>query len=142
MQTIFTMLLAQELVGSPGFMCNPSHIDLSSNEIQLAHCTVGLRQCESYIVRDHFESHRGVAVQGELPSGTYTLLKCGGSGLDRHFVSSAVLLENTLSESVCRTQVRLRLEESCSYFLNDPIANHHVLIHGDHASAFREFFEE
>ncbi len=138
MQTIFTMLLARELTGTPGFMCNPSRIDLSTNEIQLAHCTVGLRQCSSYIIRDHFESHSGVAIQGQLPSGTYTLVKCGGSGLDKFFVSSAVLLENTVSESVCRTQVRLRLEESCEYFLTNPIANHHVLIHGDYAGLFRE----
>ncbi len=142
MQTIFTMLLARELVGSPGFMCNPSHIDLSVNEIQLAHCTVGLRQCSSYIIRDHFESHSGVAIQGEMPKGTYTLVKCGGTQLDRYFVSSASLLENTVSESVCRTQVRLRLEESCEYFLTNPIANHHVLIHGDYAALFREFFED
>ncbi len=139
MQTIFTMLLARELVGTPGFMCNPSHIDLSTNEIQLAHCTVGLRQCASYIVRDHFETHSGVAIQGHLPSGPYTLLKCGGAGLDRYFVSSARLLENTLSENVCRTQVRLRLDESCRYFLADPIANHHVLVCGDYADVFREF---
>ncbi len=141
MQTIFTMLLSRELVGTPGFMCNPSHIDLSVNEIQLAHCTVGLCQCSSYIIRDHFESHSGVAIQGQLPEGTYTLVKCGGPGLDRHFVSSALLLENTASERVCRTQVRLRPEESCQYFLTDPIANHHVLIHGDHAALFRDFFE-
>ncbi len=141
MQTIFTMLLARELTGTPGFMCNPSRIDLSANEIQLAHCTVSLRQCSSYIIRDHFESHSGVAIQGLLPEGTYTILKCGGPGLDRHFISSATLLENTTSESVCRTQVRLRLEESCEYFLTNPIANHHVLIHGDYAALFREFFE-
>ncbi len=139
MQTIFTMLLARELVGTPGFMCNPSRIDLSVNEIQLAHCTVGLRQCSSSVIRDHFESHSGVAIQGRLPEGSYTLLKCGGPGLDRYFVSSAQLLENTASESVCRTQVRLRLEESCEYFLTNPIANHHVLIHGDYAGIFREF---
>ncbi len=139
MQTIFTMLLAKELVGTPGFMCNPSCIDVSSNEIQLAHCTIGLHQCASYIVRDHFESHSGVAIQGHLPSGKYTLVKCGGPALDRFFVSSAVLLENTLSESVCRTQVRLRLQESCEYFLTNPIANHHVLVRGDYAGLFREF---
>ncbi len=141
MQTIFTMLLAKELTGSPGFMCNPSHIDVMSNVIQLAHCTVGLSQCASYIVRDHFESRRGVAVQGRLPEGEYTLVKCGGNSFERHFVSSAILLENTSSESVCRTQVRLRLSESCRYFLENPIANHHVLVRGNHVRLFRDFFE-
>ncbi len=74
--------------------------------------------------------------QGELRQAHEELF----SVLDRYFVSSARLIENTLSENVCRTQVRLRLDEPCSYFLDNPIANHHVLLHGEYAEIFREFF--
>ncbi len=141
MQTVFTMLVAQALTESPGFMCNPSQIDVETGDILLAHCTVGLKQTSSYVVRSHFESLSGVAIQGEMPAGDYTLVKCGGTGLDEYFVSGARFIENTHSDNVCRTQVRLHLDQPCSYFFNNPIANHHVLLHGDHARQLAAFFE-
>lgn len=141
MQTVFTMLAAKMLTGSAGFMCNPSQIDAVNNRLFVAHCTIGLRQTESYIVRNHFESLSGVAVQGVLPTGDYTLLKCGGRALDEFFISTVSLLENTDNDNVCRTQVRLQLSESCQYFLNRPIGNHHVLLRGDFARMLTEFFE-
>lgn len=141
MQTLITMLICQQIAGCPGFMCNPSHVDVERNEILLAHCTIGLRQTERYVVRSHFESLSGVAIQGHLAEDVYTLVKCGGRDARQYFVSTARLLENTLSENVCRTQVRLHLDEPVGYFFSRPIANHHVLLRGDHADALRRYFE-
>ncbi len=141
MQTVFTMLAVQVVTGVSGFMCNPSQIDMQTNTMLLAHCTIGLKQTKSYIVRDHFESLSGVAVQGVLPDGDYTLVKCGGAALDEFFITSAHLIENTDFNDVCRTQVRLKIDESCDYFFNHPIGNHHVLLHGDFACLLTDFFE-
>ena len=141
MQTVFTMLAVKTVVGCDGFMCNPSQIDARANSLLLAHCTIGLKQTQAYIVRNHFESLSGVAVQGTLPDGDYTLVKCGGNALDEYFVSSAQLLQNTDFDDVCRTQVRLHLDESCDYFFQNPLGNHHVLIRGNHAQALSRFFE-
>ena len=141
MQTVFTMLAVKTVVGYDGFMCNPSQIDARANSLLLAHCTIGLKQTQAYIVRNHFESLSGVAVQGTLPDGDYTLVKCGGNALDEYFVSSAQLLQNTDFDDVCRTQVRLHLDESCDYFFQNPLGNHLVLIRGNHAQALSRFFE-
>ncbi|MCF0178611.1 MAG: fucose isomerase, partial [Bacteroidales bacterium] len=130
-QTLFTMLLCKAVTGSPGFMCNPSQIDKDSNSILLAHCTIGLNQTSGYKLRSHFESGIGVAIQGEMPEETYTVLKCGGKNLDQLFASRAELIENTDFNNVCRTQIRLRLDASADYFLSHPIGNHHVIVKGD-----------
>lgn len=61
--------------------------------------------------------------------------------MDEYFVSSAQLLQNTDFDDVCRTQVRLHLDESCDYFFQNPLGNHHVLIRGNHAQALSRFFE-
>jgi L-fucose isomerase-like protein len=33
---------------------------------------------------------------------------------------------------MCRTQLRLRLDEPLDYFLERSIGNHHVIVRGDH----------
>ncbi len=142
LQTVFTLLITKAITGQTGFMCNPSQIDSATNTMLLAHCTIGLKQTTKYVIRTHFESESGVAIQGVLPDGNFTLLKCGGTNLDEYFVSPAQLIENTDFNNVCRTQVRLHLDESTSYFLNNPIGNHHVLIHGNYAEKISQFFEE
>ena len=142
LQTLFTLMAVKAITGQTGFMCNPSQIDSSTNTMLLAHCTIGLKQTTNYTIRTHFESESGVAIQGTLPAGEFTLVKCGGSKLDEYFVSSAKLIENTNFNNVCRTQVRLQLHESTSYFLNNPIGNHHVLIHGNYADQINRFFQE
>lgn len=141
MQTVFTMLAAKAVTGVTGFMCNPSQINVHDNTILLAHCTIGLKQTKSYIVRNHFESLSGVAVQGVLPNGDYTLLKCGGNALDEFYVTSARLVTNTDFDDVCRTQVRMHLGSPCSYFFNNPIGNHHVLLKGNLVNQLTDFFE-
>jgi len=140
LQTVFTMLVAKTLTGQDTFMANPSMIDAAANELLISHCTIGLKQTERFCLRSHFESGKGIAIQGILPTGPITLLRCGGECLDTYFVSRGILLENTDNPNMCRTQVRLRLETPVNYFLHHPIGNHHVLIAGDYSDLFHEFF--
>jgi len=140
--SIFTMLLAAELTGEGAFMANPSRIDVQSDEVLFAHCTIGLKQTQGYIVRSHFESQSGVAIQGIIPTGEVTVLKFGGKGLDEAFIVKGTLLENQDDCQKCRTQIRVRLEEPGSaqrYFLSNSIGNHHIIISGDHAQELRLF---
>ena len=39
-------------------------INSRTNELILAHCTIGLKQTERYIIRNHFETEKGIAIQG------------------------------------------------------------------------------
>ncbi len=132
-QTLLTMLAVQAATGEMTFMANPSKIlDNAAHEMVFAHCTIAPAMADFYIVRDHYESLSGVAVEGVFEPMDMTVVKCGGKNMERCFISKARLLECTTNPNMCRTQLHLRLEEPLDYFLERSIGNHHVIIRGDH----------
>lgn len=141
LQSVFTLLAAKAVTGKVGFMANPSMIRSTKNELVLAHCTVGLNQTEQYILRSHFETEIGIGIQGLLPTGDVTLLKCGGECLDEYYLSTGTLTENTNYINMCRTQVRVHLNTSSGYFLRNPLGNHHILLQGNHETQLQEFMQ-
>lgn len=141
LQSIFTLLAIKTLTGETGFMANPSMINANNNELVMAHCTIGTKQTEQYIIRNHFETEMGIAIQGLMPIGEVTIIKCGGESLDEYYVSSGFLIENTSYLNMCRTQVRVRLDTSTDYFLKTPLGNHHILILGNYANVVHEFMQ-
>lgn len=136
MQTLLSMFLAKRLCREVAFMANPSQ--LTDKTSMLAHCTIPLTMCEETIVRSHFESGIGVAIQGLLPLTDYTLFKWGGPKLERYFVTEAKAVETPYSDHFCRTQITLNVDLK-SYLLQHSIGNHHVIIRGNHAEAIRHF---
>lgn len=142
LQSIFTMLVAKTLTGQTGFMTNPSFIDEERNEILLAHCTIGTRMTERFNIRNHFETNSGIAIQGILPKGEVTLVKCAGECLDEYFVTTGQLTENTDYENTCRTQVKVRPDKPVDYFLRNSLGNHHILLTGNHEKVFHEFLQQ
>ena len=138
MQTLLTMWLAKRLCGEVAFMANPSQ--LTDNSAMLAHCTIPLTMCDETIVRSHFESGIGVAVQGLLPLTDYTLFKWGGPQLNRYFVTEAKAIETPYSNHFCRTQITLNVNLK-PYLLQHSIGNHHVIIRGRHADEIKQFME-
>ena len=136
MQTLLSMYLAKRLCGEVAFMANPSQ--LTDKTSMLAHCTIPLTMCDETIVRSHFESGIGVAIQGLLPLTDYTLFKWGGQKLDRYFVTEAQAIETPYSNHFCRTQVTFDVNLK-PYLLQHSIGNHHVIIRGRHADEIRQF---
>lgn len=141
LQSIFTLLSVKALTGKDGFMANPSMINTRTNELILAHCTIGLKQTERYIIRNHFETESSIAIQGLLPTGDVTIVKCGGECLDEYYLSTGALTENTNYINMCRTQARIRMNSPAEYFLKNPLGNHHILVHGNYEIALNEFFQ-
>ena len=134
-QTLLTMLAVQAATGEMTFMANPSKIlDNASHEMVFAHCTIAPAMADSYIVRNHYESLSGVAVEGVFEPMDMTVVKCGGACMERYFISKARLIECTTNPNMCRTQLHLRLDEPLDYFLERSIGNHHVIVRGDHAT--------
>ena len=132
-QTLLTMLVVQAITGEMTFMANPSKIlDNAAHEMVFAHCTIAPAMTDRYIVRDHYESLSGVAVEGIFDPMEMTIIKCGGAAMERYFISKAQLLECTTNPNMCRTQLHLRLDESLDYFLERSIGNHHVIVRGNH----------
>ena len=134
-QTLLTMLAVQAATGQMTFMANPSKIlDNAAHEMVFAHCTIAPAMTDRYIIRDHYESLSGVAIEGIFDPMDVTVVKCGGKQMERYFISKARLLQCTTNPNMCRTQLHLRLEQPLDYFLERSIGNHHVIIRGDHAS--------
>ncbi len=132
-QTLLTMLVVQAITGEMTFMANPSKIlDNAAHEMVFAHCTIAPAMTDRYIVRDHYESLSGVAVEGIFDPMEMTIIKCGGAAMERYFISKAQLLECTTNPNMCRTQLHLRLDEPLDYFLERSIGNHHVIVRGNH----------
>ena len=141
LQSIFTMLSAHSLTGKSVFMANPSMINARTNELVLSHCTVGLKQTEQFILRSHFETNLSIGIQGILPTGDITLVKCGGECLDEYYLSTGTLTENTNYINMCRTQVRIHLNSPADYFLRTPLGNHHIMLQGNYETMIDEFFQ-
>ena len=142
-QTLLTMLAVQAATGEMTFMANPSKIlDNAAHEIVFAHCTIAPAMTDRYIVRDHYESLSGVAVEGIFDPMDMTVVKCGGKGMERYFISRARLLECTTNPNMCRTQLHLRLDEPLDYFLERSIGNHHVIVRGDYVQRLTAVFRQ
>lgn len=137
---LFSMLLLHGLTGGTAFMANPARIDLPAGELILAHCTIPLGIVDGFRLRSHFESGIGVGIDGDLPLGPATLFKLGGPFLDEYFVTKAEIKVCERDENMCRTQVCLGVDrDALDYFFNSPLANHHLLLVGDHADLIRRF---
>lgn len=141
LQSIFTLLAVKALTAKGAFMANPSLINTRTNELILAHCTIGLKQSDRYVIRNHFETEKGIGIQGMLPTGDVTIVKCGGECLDEYYLSTGTLTENTNYINMCRTQVRIKMNTPAEYFLKNPLGNHHLMIQGNHEDALNEFFQ-
>lgn len=139
LQAIFTLLFLKSLTGKTGFMANPSMINAAANEVIFSHCTIGIKQTEQYIIRNHFESEKGIAIQGILPRGEVTVVRCGGEALDEYFVASGTLVDNTNFINMCRTQVKVKMNAPADYFLRNPLGNHHIILQGNYAEAVHDF---
>ncbi len=137
----FSMLLLFALTGEIPFMANPAAVDVEGNRLLLAHCSVPRRAVSGYRLQTHFETGLGIGLCGDFAAGPATIFKVGDPGLDSYFVSAAEILPGRPEPGLCRTQVRLRLKEPAGYFLKRPLANHHVLIKGDHAQLIEDFMQ-
>lgn len=137
---MLSMAIVRALTGKSSFQANPSRIDIETNEVTFAHCTIPFDMVKSYTYDTHFESGLGVAIKGEVPTGDATIFKTSGD-LSRHFVSNAELKTNLNNPNLCRTQVIIKPEKSVGYFLKDSIGNHHIIVSGKYENLINEFFK-
>jgi len=138
---LISMAVAKALTGHTGFMANPSRIDVETGEMVFAHCTIPLDIVDGYTFDTHFESGIGVGIRGHYPEQDVTILKIAGD-LSRVFVTEGRLEENLCEKDLCRTQIRIRLDDPSpvkNYFLTAPIGNHHIIVPGRWKALLEEF---
>ena len=139
MPALLSMAILGAVTGEPMFLCNPSRFDTDAGTAVFAHCTIPTSMLRDFTLNTHFESDIGVAVQGSFDKGACTIFKCAGD-LSRFHVQEGTILEMPHSDILCRTQIKVALDDF-SYFLTNPINNHHILCRGRHASAVENFFQ-
>lgn len=139
---MLSMMIAQAMLGVSGFQANPASIDPETGEMLFAHCTIPLNMVERYEYDTHFESGIGVGIRGYAKEGPVTLFKVSGD-LSRHFIAEGELLRNQAKPDLCRTQQVIRLSDptKASYFLTEPIGNHHIILPGHHQALLEEILK-
>ena len=136
------LLWVHALLGETPWMANPAQLDEAADTLWLAHCTVPRTMVESYRLRSHFESGLGVGIQGELPLGPVTLLRIGGTRMERIWLAEGEIERTGDAENLCRTQVEVKLTGGhVSELLHAPLGNHIVLVPGHHAGRLRTWWE-
>ena len=107
-----------------------------------AHCTIPFNMVERYELDTHFESGIGVGIRGYMKEGPVTIFKVAGN-LSRYFVEEGELCRSQAKPDLCRTQqiIRLSHPHRTSYFLTDPIGNHHIILPGHHQELLEEMLK-
>ncbi len=129
---MLSMMIVHSLLGVSGFQANPSRIDPETSEMLFAHCTIPLDMVERYELDTHYESGIGTGIRGYMKEGPVTIFKVSGN-LSRHFIAEGELVRNESKPDLCRTQQVIRLADKSltnSYFLTNPIGNHHIIMPG------------
>ena len=130
---MLSMKIAQSLLGVSGFQANPASINPETGEMLFAHCTIPFNMVERYEFDTHFESGIGVGIRGYMKEGAVTIFKVSGD-LSRSFIEEGELIHNQAKPDLCRTQqvIQLSHPDKASYFLTNPIGNHHIILPGHH----------
>lgn len=128
-----SMMVSRAITGMSGFQANPASINPETGEIMLAHCTIPLDMVSRYEFDTHFESGIGVGIRGYMTPGAVTVFKMAGD-LSRFYVAEGTLLRCEARHDLCRTQFAIQLDNPAqsTYFLTNPIGNHHIVIPGHH----------
>jgi L-fucose isomerase-like protein len=137
------MLWAKLILDEVSWMANPAAVDVESGTLMLAHCTVPRSMVQGYSLRSHFESGKGVALEGALPNGPATLVRIGGKNMTELWLAEGEVVRQGTDENLCRTQAEVRLTDStrAADLLERPLGNHVVLIRGHHSRRLRSWWE-
>jgi L-fucose isomerase-like protein len=136
------MLLARALLDQPAWVANPAWIDPDTDHIVLAHCTVAPSMVDGVELHSHFESGLGVGLRGRFRPGPVTLVRLGGTSLERCWIADGQIEASGTSPDLCRTQVTVRvLERPVRSLLEQPLGNHLVLVHGHHRHRLERWWD-
>ncbi len=137
----FTMLVVKHLLGKASFMANVAQVDTRNNTVVLSHCTIPTSMAKSHETVTHFETGLSVGIRGIIDPQPITVFKIHGEDLTNWWVSSGEVIENLRNDTGCRTQLRVVLEAPVEYFLDASLANHHIVILGNHTEEIASFME-
>ncbi len=136
--SLISMYIARKLLNLESFQANPSQIDLSNNQILLAHCTLPLNMCKTYKFDTHFESQIGLGIHGELDLDDVTIFRIN-SNLSKYFVTEGKIVKNLYKSNLCRTQILVDAT-NLNKLLTYPLGNHLIVIYKKHKDELEKYF--
>ncbi len=136
-----SMAILRKVSGKTPFMANVSYLKSYQNKLNLvlAHCTIGLTATKGYNLHTHFETDRGVGIEGFFEKGSVTMLRIGGAKLNSAAVITGEQTGIEFSPQRCRTQIGIETDEKwTNYFIERPLGNHHVVVSGDYEKELKK----
>jgi L-fucose isomerase-like protein len=126
---LLSMVSVSKLTHQPCFMANVSSIDRDNCSIDLSHCTVPLKMTSSFSLPSHFESKKGIGINGTIPEGNYTLFKFSGMNMEKAIICQGKIVKCDYLTERCRTQIRFVFDnkEDFNTFIISRIANHVII---------------
>jgi len=138
-----TMMILNALTNEPVWIANIAKVNTKENTITLAHCTIATKMLESTkksVLRNHFESGRGVSIQGHLKRSEVTLVRLGGKNLDKMTIATGKIVETDLRDPLlCRTQAKIKLDGNVQKFIMNALGNHQILAYGNLTQELLDF---
>jgi len=128
---MLSMAIIKKAFNKSSFQVNPSYLNLKEHYGYFAHCTLSLDMCLSYEFDTHFESGIGLGVKGRLNLGKVTIFKMNGNLTD-YEVFEGQIVENLHKNNLCRTQVKVKFNESIDDMFSSPNGNHLLIFYGAH----------
>ena len=134
--TTLTMLVLYYLTNEPVWLANTCSINRAKNTLTFAHCTIATRllgDAPKVTLRSHFESGKGVSIQGALkPGQKITIARLGGPNMDKMVIATGTIRQSNMGhEHMCRTQVEVRLDGKVESFINSLLGNHVAIVKGN-----------
>ncbi len=126
---MMTAFLINKVLNKPAFQANPCQINLEEKKILFAHCTLPLNMVDTYQFDTHFESGIGVGIHGELHLEDVTVARLS-SDMKYFYVGEGKIIRNQFERNLCRTQIEIQFDDDISYFLKNPLGNHHLICYG------------
>ena len=141
LNSTLAMMWVRYLYDTSSWIANPARLDPATDTVTLAHCTIAPSLVTEVELTTHFESGIGVGIRGHLPEADVTLIRIGGSRLERLWLAEGHITHNGHSEHLCRTQVDVSLPPgTVEDILERPLGNHVVLMPGHHARRLRRWW--
>jgi L-fucose isomerase-like protein len=145
--TTLTMLISYYLTNKPVWLANICSIDRVKNTLTFAHCTIATKLLEDgskVTLRSHFESGKGVSIQGTLKLGQkVTIARLGGPKMDRMVIATGTIRRSDMGhEHMCRVQVEVRLDGKVEAFINNLLGNHVTIVKGDISSKLQDLCDK
>lgn len=131
---MISMHIIRLLTGLSSFQANPSEMNVESNSMIFAHCTIPLDMVDNYSFDTHFESGIGVAIKGSVTLKRATVFRLS-SDLKRYYVTCGSIVRNLNRNNLCRTQLEIKLSDPITEILKTPCGNHHIITYGDFAES-------